>query len=96
MFFFLFSAEYEQTNIKAGFADYENYTCLKFVEAVGNEPKIINIIRDGGCWSYVGNIGSTQPLSLATGCAYVCKIAICYMYISYEAVLTYVLLINLC
>lgn len=67
--FCLFSAADEQNIIRAGFADYEKYTCLKFVEAVGEEPKTINIIRGGGCWSYVGNIGVTQPLSLGPGCA---------------------------
>ena len=68
-----FAGSREQANIRAAFADYEKYTCLKFVEAVGDELKRINIIRGSGCWSYIGNIGRPQDLSLAQGCANVCK-----------------------
>ena len=71
--FFFLAAASEQANIRAAFADYEKYTCLKFVEAVGSEQRRINIIRDSGCWSYVGNIGIPQNLSLGPGCANVCK-----------------------
>ena len=69
---FYFAGASEQANIRAAFADYEKYTCLKFVEAVGDEQKRINIIRGSGCWSYVGNIRRPQDLSLARGCARVC------------------------
>ena len=31
--------------------------------------RTMEIIRDGGCWSYLGKQGGKQELSLANGCA---------------------------
>ena len=71
------AAASEQANVRAAFADYEKYTCLKFVEAVvGDEQYKLDITRESGCWSYVGKTGfsiGSQPLNLGPGCADVCK-----------------------
>merc|ERR1719452_323841 len=34
------------------------------------ETDYVNIVREGGCWSYVGRIGGVQKVSLASGCVW--------------------------
>ncbi|XP_067950686.1 zinc metalloproteinase nas-15-like [Watersipora subatra] len=60
----------ELVNIDAAFADYTQYTCIRFIERT-TEVQFLDIIRDTGCWSYVGfvNFAAGQSLSLRSGCA---------------------------
>jgi len=59
----------EIATIQTAFDDYKAKTCVEFV-ARTNENNYIEIIKDGGCWSYVGMIGGKQQVSLANGCVY--------------------------
>merc|ERR1719339_271893 len=34
------------------------------------ETDYVEVIKDGGCWSYVGRIGGKQQLSLSNGCVW--------------------------
>ena len=50
----------------------ENQTgpnCIKFVERT-NEIYYVNIIKENGCWSLIGNIKNAQNLSLGLGCVH--------------------------
>lgn len=49
--------------------------CITFISRT-DQPHYINITKDGGCYSYVGNMSryqslSPQPLSLGNGCIYI-------------------------
>ena len=63
--------------LQEAFEDYIKYTCIKFVPrtAANAGDKYIEIVRESGCWSYVGNTGqSSQRLSLGSNCLGVSKI----------------------
>ena len=50
----------------------ENQTgpnCIKFVERT-NQAHYLNIIRENGCWSFIGKSNVSQDLSLGFGCVY--------------------------
>jgi len=57
----------EITKIETAFASYASNTCLRMVKRT-TEADYVEIIRDGGCWSYVGRQGGKQQLSLVVGC----------------------------
>jgi len=60
----------QKTTIERAMATYAAATCYEFVERT-NENDYIQIISDGGCWSYVGKTGGPQQLSLdRDGCVY--------------------------
>jgi len=59
----------EITKIETAFASYASSTCLSMV-ARTTETDYVEVIKDGGCWSYVGRIGGKQQLSLANGCVW--------------------------
>ncbi|KAJ1370210.1 Astacin (Peptidase M12A) [Parelaphostrongylus tenuis] len=42
-------------------------TCINFAESY-TAPDRINVIKGGGCWSYVGRLGGQQSLSLGAAC----------------------------
>ncbi|XP_037635924.1 zinc metalloproteinase nas-31-like [Sebastes umbrosus] len=44
-------------------------TCIRFV-ARQAQTDYIMIVKKSGCWSWVGRVGSSQELSLGTGCVY--------------------------
>lgn len=53
--------------IKASFADYHQYTCLRFVERQG-ERAYVHFRHGGGCSSPVGMTGGQNRITLGTGC----------------------------
>jgi len=56
--------------IAAAIADYHKHTCLKFVKRT-NQRNYLNIIRGGGCYSYIGRIDRNgQDVSIGRGCEY--------------------------
>jgi len=55
--------------IEAAFASYASNTCIRMVKRT-TETDYVNIVREGGCWSYVGRIGGVQKVSLASGCVW--------------------------
>jgi len=61
----------EISTINEAIADYTANTCIEWVERT-NEADYIEIIKDGGCWSYVGRWSrrGRQELSLANGCVW--------------------------
>merc|ERR1711893_551243 len=44
--------------------------CLTFQRIYNPSGNYINIIKSGGCWSYVGYLGGRQDMSLDNGCVY--------------------------
>ncbi|GBN94440.1 Astacin-like metalloprotease toxin 1 [Araneus ventricosus] len=56
--------------IKRAMDQYHKLTCLKFVERKKQEA-YVKIVKEDGCWSYVGKQGKNQTLSLGKGCEYV-------------------------
>jgi len=59
----------ERDTILGAMNDYHSRTCIKFVERK-KEKNYISIVKEGGCWSYVGMIGGRQKVSIGNGCAY--------------------------
>jgi len=59
----------EITKIETAFASYASNTCLRMVKRT-TQADYVEIIKDGGCWSYVGRNGGKQQLSLSNGCIY--------------------------
>lgn len=49
--------------IVLGMRDLQKYTCAKFKQRT-NEKDYVEIISDGGCYSYLGRTGNRQYLSL--------------------------------
>jgi len=59
----------DKSRIAQAFAKYAARTCLRMVQRT-TQSNYVSIIRDGGCYSYVGRIGGAQKLSLGYGCVY--------------------------
>jgi len=59
----------EVTKIEAAFASYASNTCISMVKRT-TETDYVDIVREGGCWSYVGRIGGAQKVSLVNGCVF--------------------------
>ena len=67
--------------LEEAFDDYIKYTCFKFVPrtAANAGEAYIEIVREKGCWSFVGNYGRpSQKISLGSdnSCLDVSKIKI--------------------
>nr|CCR26658.1 metalloproteinase [Teladorsagia circumcincta] len=64
------SADYYTRKVfEMGTKQWEEATCIDFKE--DKEKKAENsiiLIKEDGCWSYVGQVGGEQPLSLGDGC----------------------------
>ena len=56
-----------ETAIKAAIADYEMFTCLRFVQR-RSERNYMHFYKGTGCSSPVGNFGTRNPISLDSGC----------------------------
>ncbi|XP_064648122.1 zinc metalloproteinase nas-15-like [Lineus longissimus] len=54
-------------NINAAIADYNRYTCIKWVKRT-NQRAYVRIFVGGGCFSSIGMSGGRQDLSLGQGC----------------------------
>lgn len=61
--------ENEKDVLARGFAEYAKNTCIRMRKR-SNENDYVRIIKDSGCYSYVGRIGGAQDLSLDNGCLY--------------------------
>jgi len=53
--------------IQAAIADYQKYTCLRFVKRT-SESEYLHFYKGGGCSSPVGRTGGRNTISLASGC----------------------------
>ncbi|XGW24493.1 hypothetical protein V3C99_006147 [Haemonchus contortus] len=54
---------------KKGAKQWEDVSCIKFHHDKENKSEhSIVLIKEEGCWSYVGRLGGEQPLSLGVGC----------------------------
>ncbi|GIY80827.1 astacin-like metalloprotease toxin 1 [Caerostris darwini] len=54
--------------IKKAMAEYEDKTCIRFVEKDEDEKDFILIFAGRGCYSKVGKTGGVQALSFGNGC----------------------------
>ncbi|XP_020845138.1 astacin-like metalloendopeptidase [Phascolarctos cinereus] len=67
---YLFSSKYDQPSrevILEAFADFEHFTCVRFVPRT-NQKDFVSIIPMSGCFSSVGHSGGMQVASLASFC----------------------------
>ncbi|KAL6087373.1 hypothetical protein STEG23_016674 [Scotinomys teguina] len=67
---FLFSSKYDESSrrvIMEAFAEFEHFTCIRFVPYQGHRD-FIYIIPMSGCFSGVGRSGGMQVVSLAPTC----------------------------
>ncbi|XP_072490872.1 astacin-like metalloendopeptidase [Notamacropus eugenii] len=67
---YLFSSKYDQPSrevILEAFADFEHFTCVRFVPRT-NQNDFVSIIPMSGCFSSVGHSGGMQVASLAPFC----------------------------
>ncbi|XP_036605879.1 astacin-like metalloendopeptidase [Trichosurus vulpecula] len=67
---YLFSSKYDQPSrevILEAFADFEHFTCVRFVPRT-NQKDFVSIIPMSGCFSSVGHSGGMQVASLAPFC----------------------------
>ena len=53
--------------IQAAIADYQKYTCLRFLKRT-SESEYLHFYKGGGCSSPVGRTGGRNTISLASGC----------------------------
>lgn len=60
----------EQDAIKKAISIFNNKMggCVKIRPKTSSDTDYVEIIKDGGCYSYVGRQGGRQPVSLSTGC----------------------------
>ncbi|KAK7474471.1 hypothetical protein BaRGS_00034293, partial [Batillaria attramentaria] len=56
--------------IAAGMQEWQNYTCLQFIEADSNTRDKIRFRNGDGCYSRLGKVGGTQDISLGNGCVH--------------------------
>merc|ERR1712141_897010 len=53
--------------VRLAVADYNKYTCIKFVPRT-RERSYVTFFHGSGCYSYIGQQGGPQRISLAHGC----------------------------
>ncbi|WKY01453.1 hypothetical protein Q1695_015448 [Nippostrongylus brasiliensis] len=62
------SADYAVKKVfKKGAEKWQEVTCIDFTES-STAPDRIIVVKQKGCWSFIGRNGSEQPLSLGEGC----------------------------
>jgi len=69
---YIFASNYDakrKAAVKEAIAEYNKYTCIRFVPRK-NERNYIKFIIDDGCWSYIGMTGGEQSISIGNGCVY--------------------------
>ncbi|KAK6028896.1 astacin [Ostertagia ostertagi] len=60
---------YTRKMFEMGAKQWEEATCVDFKEDKDKKANdSIVLIKEDGCWSYVGRVGGEQPLSLGNGC----------------------------
>ncbi|XP_035206375.1 astacin-like metalloprotease toxin 5 [Stegodyphus dumicola] len=64
------SSERNTKLIKKAMKHYHDNTCVRFVPR-REEKDYVRFFSGRGCYSYVGRVGSEQPISLGMGCMYV-------------------------
>ncbi|XP_068578100.1 hatching enzyme 1.2-like [Cebidichthys violaceus] len=57
----------EKTQIDNAISAFHMSTCIRFV-AHTDQTDYISVVKQNGCWSWVGRTGLSQELSLGTGC----------------------------
>ncbi|EDO49949.1 predicted protein [Nematostella vectensis] len=56
--------------INGAIVDYAKLTCITLRPKKANETSYLSIFKGSGCWSYLGQTGRKQELSLGRGCWY--------------------------
>ncbi|XP_068449912.1 hatching enzyme 1.2-like [Clinocottus analis] len=57
----------EKTQIENAISAFHMSTCIRFVTRT-DQTDYISIVKQSGCWSWVGRAGKSQELSLGAGC----------------------------
>ncbi|XP_068449893.1 zinc metalloproteinase nas-8-like [Clinocottus analis] len=57
----------EKIQIENAISAFHMSTCIRFVTRT-DQTDYISIVKQSGCWSWVGRIGKSQELSLGAGC----------------------------
>ena len=79
----MFTDSRESAVLEEAFAEYRKYTCIQWVPNPRGGQRFVDIIKDNGCYSYVGftfDKSGGQPLSLGNGCLRVSILSNNYMH----------------
>ncbi|XP_055349102.1 zinc metalloproteinase nas-4-like [Paramacrobiotus metropolitanus] len=60
----------ERAIIQRAFKEFERTEAVRFYQRTGSEPNYLTIFKGSGCWSWVGQHGGAQQLSLGQGCVH--------------------------
>ncbi|XP_044027726.1 uncharacterized protein LOC122864415 [Siniperca chuatsi] len=58
---------FDKSTILGAISAFHLSTCIRFVP-YNSQTNYISIVKETGCWSYIGQIGGSQQLSLGDGC----------------------------
>lgn len=59
----------ERNAIDQAMADYQRYTCIRFVPKT-TQRDYVEFVSEDGCWSMVGRTGGRQQISIGRGCGW--------------------------
>ncbi|KAK5985564.1 Zinc metalloproteinase [Trichostrongylus colubriformis] len=63
------AAEHTRRVFRLAVRQWQEATCIDFFEDENRKANdSILVVEEDGCWSYLGRVGSIQPLSLGDGC----------------------------
>lgn len=60
----------DRGEIQKAIDEWQQYTCIKFRQKTRTDKNFVYFDNGGGCYSYVGMVGTSQTIGLAGGCRF--------------------------